>query len=175
MRDYYEQWWGRLEPRVFDFPHIPVGADQAPEVCLTSHVWLSTPVTLTYERFEQGNVRFGPRKNGPWNIRVERPGRYRVSLRRWPKEADAAIRDGVPEYMPEDDTFGPFVTGVALPIAQARIAVGDHDACQPVKPGQKSVDFEVELEAGPTRLQSWFLDDAGEEICGAYYAYVERV
>mgnify|MGYP006287415835 CR=1 FL=1 len=175
MRAFYEDWWAELEPDVFDFSYIPVGAEEEPEVCLTSHVWLTTPVTLTYERSEQGNVRMGPHRNGPWNIRVERSGTYRISLRRWPKEAGAAVRDGVPEYEPQDATFHPFVEGVALPIAEAHIQVAQVEASLPVEQEQKSVEFEVELPAGETRLQSWFLDESGEEICGAYYAYVTRL
>lgn len=172
MRAFYESWWACLEPHVFEFSHIPVGTPEAPEVCLTSHVWLTNPVTLTYERSEQGNVRMGPRRNGPWNIRVARKGLYRISLRRWPRETDAAIQDGVPAYEPHDSTFGPFIEGTALPIAEARIRVGGTAASRPVASGQKSVDFDVELPAGKTRLQSSFLDSSGRELCGAYYAYV---
>ncbi len=172
MRTFYEDWWATVEPRAFEFSHIPVGTPEAPEVCLTSHTWLTTPVTLTYERSEMGNVRFGPRRNGLWNIRVERAGRYRISLRRWPKEADAAIRHGVPAYEPTDATHGPFVEGVALPVAAARIEVAGLQASLPVAEGQKAIDFELELPAGEMHLLSALLDSTGQELCGAYYAYV---
>ena len=35
--------------------------------------------------------------------------------------------------------------------------------------------FRVALEAGRTRLQTWFDDAEGRELCGAYYVYVHRV
>ncbi len=176
MRDFYEDWWAALEPGVLDFIPIPVGFEKGEEVSLTSHTWLTTPVTLTFERSEKGNVRFGPGRNGAWNICVRQSGEYRISLRRWPREADAGIRDGVPEYVPEDMTFGPFMEGRALPIAAARIKVGRETMGPlPVRDGDTSADFVLKLPAGTVRMQSSFLNDAGVEVCGAYYAYVTLV
>ena len=34
--------------------------------------------------------------------------------------------------------------------------------------------FEVELKAGPTKLQTWFIEEDGGER-GAYFVYVERL
>ena len=64
--------------------------------------------------------------------------------------------------------------GKALPIAKARLRIGDFDASQPTAPGDKSVIFTVALKAGKTRLQTWFYDAAGNELCGAFYATAYR-
>ena len=60
--------------------------------------------------------------------------------------------------------------GKALPIAKARLKIGDFDQSKPVAPGDKSVVFTVPLKAGKTRLQTWFYDQSGNELCGAFYA-----
>ena len=42
-------------------------------------------------------MRDGLRRNGTWNIEVAKSGKYEISLRRWPAEADAPIAAGLPE------------------------------------------------------------------------------
>ena len=64
---------------------------------------------------------------------------------------------------------------MALPIRRARLRVGEIEESHKVGPEDKSVSFKVRLEAGPTRLQTWFDDEAGKEICGAYEVYAHRV
>ena len=66
-----------------------------------------------------------PVLNGPWNLQVERAGLYQISLRRWPREADTPITAGLPPYRGVDGTFP---AGVALPVATARVKIGDFDA-----------------------------------------------
>jgi len=185
LSDYYEQWWSEREPRIFDWCWIPIGTAQMPEVCLTSHTWLTNPVTSQSSSNPINSVRIGTQKSGPWNISVEREGTYILSLRRWPKEADIAIDSGLPGYEPEDMTHGPFPEGKALPFTQAQIEIqellpaGPAESekprmrlSMPVNLGETSVDFEVNLKAGRTRLQSWFCDRQGRALCGAYYAYI---
>jgi hypothetical protein len=69
---------------------------------------------------------------------------------------------------------GQFPAGVALPVASARLKVGEFDATRPVGEGDKAVTFAVELSAGRTKLRTWFLDAGGEGIAGAYSVTVRR-
>ena len=64
--------------------------------------------------------------------------------------------------------------GVALPIAKARLRVGEDDVSQSVRPDDHEATFTLRLPRGRTTLETWFYDDAGQEICGAYYVYVRR-
>ncbi len=59
-------------------------------------------------------------------------------------------------------------------IAKARLKIGDFDQSKPVAPGDKSVVFTVPLKAGRTRLQTWFYDRSGSELCGAFYVMAYR-
>ena len=63
----------------------------------------------------------------------------------------------------------------ALPIAKARVKINQFDEAMPVAPGDKSVTFTVPLKAGKTRLQTWFYDKDGRELCGAYYVRANRL
>jgi hypothetical protein len=93
-------------------------------------------------------------------------------LRRWPKEADAAISAPVPAFKAVDGSLPP---GKALPITRARLKVAGFDETRTVTPQDKGVTFTVELPAGAKLpLQTWFYDAAGKELCGAYFTYVRR-
>ncbi|MBN2023907.1 MAG: arylsulfatase [Pirellulales bacterium] len=166
MREEYEKWWGRVSPRVNEFSALTLGADAENPAMLSPCEWQDS-------FFDQGHqVRMGARRNGAWNVVVDRPGRYEFELRRWPREADAALDAGLPAAKHADGTFP---AGVALPIAKARLSIAGFDESRATPAGDKSVTFTAELPAGRTRLKTWFMDAAGEEICGAYYVYVKRL
>ena len=118
------------------------------------------------------NLRQGLDRNAPWHVLVEKDGEYVIALRRWPQEADAAIAAGVPPFKAVD---GLLPAGKALPIAKARLKVGDLDASKPVGPDDKEIVFTTPLKAGTrTTMETWFYDAGGKELCGAYFAYVLR-
>jgi arylsulfatase A-like enzyme len=165
MRRHYAQWWSAIEPRVNEITPVHVGAAQENPTLLTPCDW----VDVFFD--QQAQVRRA-RKNGPWQVYVERPGTYEVSLRRWPVEADAAITAGLPAYAGVDGTYA---AGEALPIAAAELMIGRRRETHPVLPDAKAVTFQWSLPAGRTDLQTWFRDATGAEIAGAYYVYVRRL
>jgi hypothetical protein len=121
---------------------------------------------------DQGaQVRRGVATNGAWNVIVDRAGDYEFELRRWPREADAALTVGLPAHKHAD---GEFPAGVALPIAKARLKMGNFDESRAVAAGDKAVTFTTELKPGRAQLQTWFYDAGGKELCGAYFVYVRR-
>jgi arylsulfatase len=121
---------------------------------------------------DQGRqVRLGERKNGGWNVVVDRAGEYEIELRRWAREVDAPLSGGLP---PAKHADGEFPAGVALPISKARLKIAGFDETRSVAASDKAVTFHVRLQPGRTQLQTWFLDAAGQELCGAFYVYVQR-
>jgi arylsulfatase A-like enzyme len=165
MRAHYEAWWAGVSPRVNDHEAIVIGSDAENPLLLSPADWEDSFL-------DQGaQVRAGLRRNGAWNVEVAKAGEYEITLRRWPAEADTAIRAGRPVVKHAD---GRFPAGVALPVASARLTVGRFDATRPVGDGDRAVTFAVELPAGRTKLRTWFLDADGEEIAGAYYVTVRR-
>ena len=169
LRDHYERWWANIEPSLEDPVTINVGSDREPVTCLTSHDWVDANTA------NASAIRAGVKRNGPWHIRVERAGRYEILLRRWPEEAGAAIAAGLPAHHPEDRNFpAVYPEGKALPVAKARLKVGAIDEVKPVHTEDTAAAFRIDLAAGRTQIQTWFLDAQGEELCGAYYTYVRR-
>jgi len=87
-------------------------------------------------------------------------------LSRWHPAADSAL---------DAPLEGPRGKGKAVPIAKARVKVGDADVSRPTVSGQKQVSFTVRLDAGETQLSTWFYNDDGKALCSAYYTRVERL
>jgi arylsulfatase len=161
MRDHYEKWWAGVAPTVDDLSPISIGSEKENPVTLSAADWANVYCD------NMNNLRAGLNKNGPWHLLVERDGTYEIELRRWPREADAAIAAGVPAFKAVD---GGLPAGKALPIARARLKLGDVDESKPVGANDKGVSFKVKLKAGKTKLQTWFYDADGKELCGAYFA-----
>jgi arylsulfatase len=166
MRAHYEKWWAGVEPRLDDFSPISIGADQENPVTLSAADWANVYCD------NMNNLRAGLNRNGPWHLLVEKDGTYVIELRRWPKEADAPIAAGVPAFKAVDGGLPP---GQALPIIKARLEIDGLDETKPVGPKDKGVTFTVSLRKGQKLpMQSWFLDADGNQLCGAYFAYVRR-
>ncbi len=166
LRDHYEKWWAGVAPALEDFSPISVGSDRENPVTLSAADWANVYCD------NMQNLRAGVNRNGPWHLLVERDGTYEIELRRWPREADAAIAGPVPAFHAVD---GGLPAGKALPIAKARLKLGDLDETKPVGPEDKGVTFTLALKAGSRMpMQTWFYDADGQELCGAYFAYALR-
>ncbi len=165
LRTHYDRWWSRVAPELNDLSPIHVGSDAEDPVLLSACDWRD--VFLDQQR----QVRRGERKEGPWGVVVEREGEYEIALRRWPEEADLPIRSGAPAYQGEDGTYP---AGEALPIAGARLRVGEVDESMLVGLDDRASTFRVRLPAGRAQLRGWFTDTEGSDVCGAYYVYVRR-
>lgn len=167
LRDHYEQWWAVVGPNADDFMPIVIGSPEQNPVPFTSTDWSGV-----YADNAPRDVRGGLKKNGPWHLQVAQPGEYEVELRRWPREADVAMDAGVPAFQAKD---GMLPAGKALPVASARLKIGDFDQTLPVPAGAKSATFTVTLQpTAKVPMQTWLRDASGNDLCGAYYAYIRK-
>jgi len=165
LRTHYERWWAGVAARVNDHEAIMIGSDTENPLHLSPADW--EDVFLD----QMAQVRAGLKRNGPWNVEVAAAGEYEITLRRWPAEADAAIRAEIPPLKHADGTFP---LGVVLPVASARLKVADFDATRPVLADDRAVVFAARLPVGRTKFQTWFLDAGGAEIAGAYSVNLRR-
>ena len=165
LRDHYDQWWAGIEPKMNEFSRVVIGHAAENPTHLSPCEWADVFLD------QMAQVRRGEKKNGVWHVEIARPGTYRFTLRRWPAEAEMAISAAAPKYEAAD---GILPAGAALPIARARLKIGDIERDGAVSLTDKSVVFTCELPAGPTQLQTWFQDAGGNEMCGAYFVEVTR-
>jgi len=160
LRQTYEDWWADVSERFDEYCEIPLGADQENVVTLMGMDWHMEKGKVP--PWSQDVIRRGPATNGFWAVEVVRDGVYEIALRRWPVEIDQPITAAIKN-------------GKAIRATQARLKVADVDVTQPIPESASAVTFRVNLKAGKTRLQSWFVDEGTGESRGAYYVYVQRL
>ncbi|MBS3763699.1 MAG: arylsulfatase [Planctomycetes bacterium] len=165
MREYLDEWWESVEPQANQVQRIVIGSENENPLMLSACEWRDVFVD------QQRQVRVGVRKNSYWHLEVEQAGNYTFELRRWPQESGLKLRDACSATTLTD---GEMREGVPLPIARARMLVNGTWHKQDLEDDAESAVFSVELEAGPTLLHTWFDDEWGQPLCGAYYVYVTR-
>jgi arylsulfatase B len=192
MRQAYERWWERVEPGARRLERIGMGGEM--DRVRLSHIDWRGDSELWYQgqiRTTRGYDGQEVAANGVWSLHVEDEGMYDVELRRWPEEADVSITQPAPEYTPVDTTFlaaprpedpatvwawiaGSYPEGRALPVSQARLQINDVDLSCPVGPGDRAARFTLHLPRGDATLRTWFYDECGQHLCGAFYVHLAR-
>ncbi|MCB1236130.1 MAG: arylsulfatase [Verrucomicrobiae bacterium] len=174
LHAFYEAWWTELEPTFAEPVRVTVGNPAQELSVLTCHDWFTAGMTPWNHQAIRA-LKDKPDARGPWKIRVDSAGEYRIELRRWPAESGAAIDEALP---PGEDVPGVVAyrahPGIPYPAVKARLEVGGQSVETAVQPGAAAAAFTVKLEAGPADLSGTFFDaDGGEQ--GAYYAYVRKL
>lgn len=184
MRRHYADWWATVEPTLDDFETLTLGSDSENPTRLSSLDWLAPKLVIAAQTVDvrllgepviEGSLPMGrplPVMNAPWNVVVACDGKYEISLRRWPKEAETTLTAGLPAYEGVDGTYP---AGKATPIVKARLKIAGVDVSKSVSKDDKAATFTLQLTAGQTELRTWFYDDNGKELCGAFYVSVRRL
>jgi len=153
MKKHYDEWWEKTKPGFEKNRYIHIGTELQNPIMLYSSDWQGSYA----DNF--GNLSSGDRI-GFWDVIIETEGEYEVTLSRWHPAANTAL---------DASLTGPMGTGKEIPVAKARLKIGDIDLTQATQSGQTEVTFTVKLEAGKNRIQTWFLDKDNKELCSAYY------
>jgi len=155
LRAAYEKWWSDLGESLNNDSHIIIGSRHQNPTHLTCFEWHGS------RHWWQHEVHSAAIDNGHWAVEVAHAGEYRITLRRWPVEANLPIIAGLAGDRVIDAT-------------EAKIRIGDIEATQPIPADATAVAFQMRLPAGKTRMQTWFVASDGKAH-GAYYADVERL
>lgn len=143
----YEPFWDKVAPRLTPV-RIDLGNPAENPAVLCSQDWY---MPTGNPPWNFGSISKLPKVTGPWMVDVKKAGRYRITLRQLPKEADKPV--------------------VAK---RAVIEISGKTAESPVEKGSKGVVFELDLPAGETELVTWLYDENGK-AGGAYFTEVEAL
>ena len=146
LRDAYESWWTRLAEPMDGTVRIDLGHPSDNPTTLTAHDWHTDNGPVPWN---QTHIRKGIAANGFWAVTVQRGGRYRFTLRRWPEENRGPVE-----------------------ATDADLRIGDQIWNRAVDPAVDAIHFEVELAPGDFELQTTLRDQAGTTR-GAYYVTSE--
>ncbi|MGF1581943.1 MAG: arylsulfatase [Gemmataceae bacterium] len=148
----YESWWKDISPSHKKNTWIVLGSSKENPSRLTCHDWHGNQVP-----WNQRHIQKGQTANGYWTVEFAKAGTYEFELRRWPRSLNKAINDGK----------GPKATA-------AKIKIGDQESTANFAPDSLNSAFRMKVDAGRTRLQTWFVGPNGRGR-GAYYVYVQRI
>ena len=163
LRKHYEDWWALVSATFDDPTPIVIGSEHEEVSAITGHDWHGEQCPWNH-----GHIRAGAELNGYWVIEAAADGRYEFELRRWPRELDKPITEGIPGEVKDW-----YTGGRAMDLRTARIKVAEQQQSQEIPEGAKGVTFTLPLKAGVTHMQTW-LTGGGLEL-GAYYVYARRV
>ncbi len=166
LAEFYEGWWSALGGGLREYQRIAIGSAAENPVCLCSADW-----AWAYAD-NQASIRGCAMASGTWHVEVARSGRYELALRRWPEESGLGIAVAAPPMQGVDGTWP---EGKALPVASAWLRAGPHERTIAVPPGATHAAFEMDLECGPAEIKSWWRDNDGLSLAGAYYLTAKRV
>ena len=147
LRNAYESFWKRVSPGFIPVA-IDIGDPSENPAVLCSQDW--RPDTGN-PPWNFGAIKKLPKVTHPWLIRVTHPGKYRITLRQWPKEAKKEI------------------VGV-----RAKIKIGGINKETSIRKGSYGVDFELNLPVGTTELWTYIYNQK-EEVGGAYFTEVNKL
>ena len=147
LRQHYDQYWSHVSPRLTPV-RIDIGNPAENPTVLCSQDWY-LPAGNPPWNFK--SIQRLPKVTGPWMLNVHQSGRYELTLRQFPKEANKPV--------------------VAK---RAMIEIAGQTMRKPVEEGSEGVVFQIELPAGPTQLITHLTDENGK-TGGAYFTEVKAV
>jgi len=163
----YEKWWADHQEDAAKINYIVIGNEADNPSLITCHDWHGENGVP----WHQTHIRQGKDQNGYWWINVEKAGNYRIRLHRWPGYLAKAIHEEVAEG--EQVAGGkPYVKGVALNLAKAKIKIQDQEMSSDELKEEKYYEFTLPLEKGNCQMQTWMME-RNEETRGAYFIEVE--
>jgi len=200
IRAFYDAWWSELEPTFSQTTEIHLGHPAHPVVSLTGHDWIQEALPPWNQQHIRAADGFAPARKtagkakgakakdasagaaksvhtGHWAVNVVTAGRYEISLRRWPVEANHPITAALP---PGANVPGASIAfrahpGFAVPATTATLRLDSRDvATLPVRATDTAISFTTTLTAGSHQLAPVFLTAEGDEL-GAYYVVVTKL
>jgi len=173
LRVAYEKSWNSMEDSFADECEIILGNDAENPARLTAHDWILNEGNAPWNQKlirQQASVR-----EGSWSVRIEKAGRYRIRLFRWPPEAGCPI---AADLAPGQDVPGEaayrITPGQGFPATRARLEIAGKQLEFDVSSADCFAEFTLNLPAIDTRLKGTFLGPDGTRL-GGYYAVVERL
>jgi len=142
LRSLYSPFWKDVSPRM-----RPVSIDlgnmaQNPTILCSQDWYMPTG----NPPWNFGSIRKLPDVSGPWMVHVQKSGRYLLTLRQLPEEADHIM---VAE--------------------RARVQIAGQVFERDIPAGSHAVTFDIHLPKGETKLQTWLYTREGQ-AGGAYFA-----
>ena len=164
LRNAHEEWWQEISPGLQQYSPISLGSSAENPTCLTA-MDVMGDIAWNQKLIMQAKA-----STGKWSVFVEKEGRYRFSLRRWPEELNLPF-NGIAEVR---NPKWQDVKGKCICPSKAKLKIFEMEFLTDILEDAKEAVFEININrTGETALEAWFTLNDGS-VTGAYYVYVER-
>jgi arylsulfatase len=165
MQGFYESWWRKTSVGINKFVPLVIGADKENPAILTSDFWTDSEYVNTQWKVAQAG---GPVNGGTWHVHVEKSGKYRLELSRWPFH----LKRDLTAAGPDTAVGGTRIrSGKAVSIVYGCLSIDGNTPVIIKKNNAEAtaIPMEMNLRAGDHTLRAWFKDENKKDRCGAYY------
>jgi arylsulfatase A-like enzyme len=145
LKSIYQPFWESVSPRIKPV-YIDLGNPTDNPTVLCSQDWYQMKGNPPWNF---NSIKSFPKVTKPWMVSVKEAGKYRITLRQFPKEADKEV--------------------IAV---KAKLTIAGQEKESVVEKGSKGVVFELDLPAGETELLTYLYNEKGQ-VGGAYFTEVE--
>ncbi|NBC64378.1 MAG: arylsulfatase, partial [Bacteroidetes bacterium] len=173
LQESYEKWWTSLMEQDVNerYAYIKVGTPHENPVRISSHDMHIYPYKNAWHQHGALEATMG---QGILKVELAEPGRYRVSLRRYPSESGLAINEQIAGKEKTIEISSPMPPSNNVNMTEAILYLGDISQTKTIEAGDKAVHFEGRLSAGKYDMTA-LLRDAEGRVYPSYYTYIEKL
>lgn len=174
LQESYNKWWALLmEQKVNErYAYIKAGTPYENPVRISSHDMHIYPYKNAWHQHGALDAVGG---NGILKVEIAHEGRYRISLRRYPRESGLSFNQEVPAKEGSIEISAPMPkSNNQINIKEATLYLADISTTKPVMNNEAEVDFEGFIPAGKYDMTAILRDDEGR-MYPSYYVYIEKI
>ena len=153
------------------YAYIKVGTPHENPVRISSHDMHIYPYKNAWHQHGALEATMG---QGILKVELAEPGRYRISLRRYPSESGLAINEHIKGKEKTMEISSPMPPSNNVNMIKATLYLGDISQSKTIETGDKAVHFEGRLSAGKYDMTA-LLQDAEGRVYPSYYTYIEKL
>lgn len=173
LRESYERWWDSLQKQKGNerYAYIKAGTKYENPVRISSHDMHIYPYKNAWHQHGALEAVLG---QGILKVEIAHAGRYRISLRRYPRESGLSFNQNVSAKKETVEISNPTpASNNQITIKEATLYLADIDETQPVTNQKEEVNFEGYIPAGKYDMVAMLRDDEGR-VYPSYYVYIEK-
>jgi len=174
LKEAYERWWASFINEGVDqrYARIICGTKYENPVRLTCHD-LHT-ANLGHAWSQEGIREAQPGIHGCWKIRIAETGKYKISLRHFPRSSGYGINDHVPAQKPDERFETTYSASTKDDFVTAFLCIGPVKKRIKISDGVKEISITTDISEGNYDLWAELIDSQ-DRCYPAYFVYVEKL
>lgn len=173
LRESYNNWWTSLQEQKVNqrYAYIKAGSPYENPVRLSAHDMHIYPISNAWHQHGALNA---VTRSGVLKIEITQSGKYRVSLRRYPRESGLSFNQHVEAKEETLEISSPMPASAPVNLRKATLYLADMGGSKPISGNEEEISFEGYIPAGKYDMIA-YLTDNEERVYPSYYTYIEKL